>query len=385
MILKTKQPNAFEDISYLENEQKHRELICQPTILIDKEKCLTNMDRMIHLCKKHNIVFRPHFKTHQSKTIGQWFRDKGVQQITVSSVEMALYFVEQGWKDISIAFPFNVLEIEKLKAIPSDVQIHILIQKVEVAHRLIKELESSVNFLIEIDLGDHRGGLIQEEYDVIDAILSATQKSDLLNFGGFLAHAGHSYACRGRKEILQVHQIAIKQFEAIKSRFPNPRLVFSYGDTPSSSIAQDFGPVNELRPGNFIFYDLMQAQIGACGFEDIAMVLACPVVDIQRSRNEMVLYGGAVHLSKEQLLHDEYGVIYGLMVQKNAGAWSHPIEGAYLRKISQEHGILKLPEALMDNYEIGDLVYLLPVHSCLCMDLHSSAYTLDGESLAIKS
>ena len=73
------------------------------------------------------------------------------------------------------------------------------------------------------------------------------------------------------------------------------------------------------------------------------------------------------------------------MVHKNAGAWSPPIEGAYLRKISQEHGMLKLPEALMDNYKIGDWVYLLPVHSCLCMDLHSSAYTLDGESLAIKS
>ncbi len=32
-----------------------------------------------------NVLFRPHFKTHQSKGIGDLFREQGVTRIAVSS------------------------------------------------------------------------------------------------------------------------------------------------------------------------------------------------------------------------------------------------------------------------------------------------------------
>ncbi|GEM_PF-2678622 len=37
---------------------------------------------MLLKAKQHNLLFRPHFKTHQSKTIGKWFKEKGVNKIT---------------------------------------------------------------------------------------------------------------------------------------------------------------------------------------------------------------------------------------------------------------------------------------------------------------
>ena len=66
--------------------------------------------------KNNNIIFRPHFKTHQSKKVGEWFREEGVDKITVSSVSMAKYFIEHNWKDITIAFPFNILEIDDINS-----------------------------------------------------------------------------------------------------------------------------------------------------------------------------------------------------------------------------------------------------------------------------
>ena len=39
-----------------------------------------------------HVRFRPHFKTHQSLEIGRWFREFGVDAITVSSVGMAAFF-----------------------------------------------------------------------------------------------------------------------------------------------------------------------------------------------------------------------------------------------------------------------------------------------------
>ncbi|MDQ1351629.1 MAG: hypothetical protein QG657_1934, partial [Acidobacteriota bacterium] len=71
---------------------------------MDKEKALKNIIRIKEkIARSPGVRFRPHFKTHQSAQIGQWFREMGVSAITVSSVDMALYFAQHGWTDITIA------------------------------------------------------------------------------------------------------------------------------------------------------------------------------------------------------------------------------------------------------------------------------------------
>jgi D-serine deaminase-like pyridoxal phosphate-dependent protein len=43
----------------------------------------------------------------------------------------------------------------------------------------------------------------------------------------------------------------------------------------------------------------------------------------------------------------------------------------YLKGISQEHGVIVAPDKkFFDNTKIGDLVYILPIHSCLAADKH---------------
>jgi D-serine deaminase-like pyridoxal phosphate-dependent protein len=66
-------------------------MIKQPTLLLDKKRCLRNIRKMLDKAKANNIPLRPHFKTPQSQTIGRWFRKMGVHQITVSSLRMAKY------------------------------------------------------------------------------------------------------------------------------------------------------------------------------------------------------------------------------------------------------------------------------------------------------
>ena len=52
--------------------------IVRPTLVLDKDTCLRNIERMAEKAKSKNLIFRPHFKTHQSSIIGNWFRDFGV-------------------------------------------------------------------------------------------------------------------------------------------------------------------------------------------------------------------------------------------------------------------------------------------------------------------
>jgi D-serine deaminase-like pyridoxal phosphate-dependent protein len=155
--------------------------------------------------------------------------------------------------------------------------------------------------------------------------------------------------------------------ERYKDRFPD--IINSYGDTPSCSLAKSLSDFDEVRPGNFVYFDLMQHQLNACAFDDIAVAVACPVVSVYPYRNELIIYGGAVHLSNEYLADDNGRKIYGYIVRLNENGWSDPIPGAYVSSPSQEHGIVRMETEELVRFKPGDVLGVLPVHSCLTANL----------------
>ena len=78
---------------------------------------------MAEKARQSKVTFRPHFKTHQSIEIGSWFRDEGVQKITVSSVDMAEYFASDGWNDITIAFPLNIRQLPQIQELAGRINL----------------------------------------------------------------------------------------------------------------------------------------------------------------------------------------------------------------------------------------------------------------------
>ena len=117
-------------------------------------------------------------------------------------------------------------------------------------------------------------------------------------------------------------------------------LELSIGDTPSCSVVEDLSAVEEIRPGNFVYYDVMQTIIGSCSEDDIAVAVACPVVSKNGSRRQIVVYGrwrapfqrvdggspGA---------HDLWwrGAAYRRRLGADPG-------NTYVRSLSQEHGVI---------------------------------------------
>ncbi len=157
---------------------------------------------------------------------------------------------------------------------------------------------------------------------------------------------------------------------AVREKFlsVHPELELSVGDTPTCSQASDLGLADEIRPGNFVYYDLMQVQIGSCTADQIAVAMACPVVAKHEDRREVVVHGGAVHFSKDRI--EESGrPIYGRPVEDRGDLWGAIIEGGWVRKLSQDHGIVRLPKEKLERTHVGDLLKILPVHSCLTADL----------------
>jgi D-serine deaminase-like pyridoxal phosphate-dependent protein len=341
-------------------------MITTPTLLVDEQKCRNNIQKMATKAKRLGLGFRPHFKTHQSHQVGQWFRDAGITKITCSSFDMAAHFVEDSWEDIIVAFPVNVLEIGTINKLAARVNLGIVAESVEATDILSTQLAHDVDVYIKIDVGTHRTGMNPENTEAISAVINKIGSCNKMSFKGFLAHAGHSYGCRSEKEIFAVHQDCMLQLSKLKAHYPEA--LISYGDTPTCSVADVFEPVDELRPGNFCFYDLMQHQIGSCDEDEIAVAVACPVVAKHPERNEVVVYGGGVHFSKDFITEDGERT-FGRVVEKTETGWGKILPEIKLDRVSQEHGIIKAPTHWIENFKIGDIVYVLPVHSCMTMDL----------------
>lgn len=356
--------------------------ITKPSLLLSERIAKTNIQKMADKAKRHHLSFRPHFKTHQSASIGEWFREIGVEKIAVSSIEMAAYFQKHGWKDIAVAFPINLREIDRINALATKCTLSVLVSAEGVSKRLSEMAQHSLGVWLEIDTGYGRSGFPDNGLAAILNEIKMIDAAENLHFKGLLIHNGHSYKCKGQSEIKGVHEASIKRLRILKKELQTAgvsNFEISLGDTPTCAVAENFDGIDEIRPGNFIFYDLTQASIGSCALTDIAVVLACPVVAVYPARNQLVVHGGGVHLSKDSLQSSGH-ISYGRVVLPTGELWNICPPSAFVSSISQEHGILSMPAEMLQNIQVGDILGILPVHSCMTADLMRGYYLLEKSS-----
>jgi D-serine deaminase-like pyridoxal phosphate-dependent protein len=360
--------------------------VARPTLMIDRVIVRQNILTMVAKAAQMGLQLRPHFKTHQSAEIGGWFRGAGVDRITVSSIAMATYFADAGWTDITIAFPVNVRAMAELNALATRIRLGLLISDRSCIALLEQGLRAPAQAWVEIDTGDGRSGSVWDADAEIAATVAAVKATSKLRFAGLLGHAGYTYRSQGGADVQEAHGRDIGRLRLAASALRaggHHDFLVSTGDTPGCSLGHDFEGADELRPGNFVFYDVQQAQIGSCGLAQVGVALAAPVVAVYPHRSEVVLHAGGVHLAKDAIVDPEHGQIFGRIALPMARSWSAAVPGCYLRSISQEHGIAVLSPALMAQVRVGDLLAVLPVHSCMTADLMMHLHPVDtGTSTA---
>lgn len=142
----------------------------------------------------------------------------------------------------------------------------------------------------------------------------------------------------------------------------------SIGDTPGCMVCEKFEGTDEIRPGNFVFFDLMQHRLGVCELEDIALTVKAPVIGIYPERGQFVVHSGGVHFSKEYLLWDRRK-IFGISTDGKAKVVC----------LSQEHGTVAADDEYLKNLSIGQMVEFYPVHACMTANLFDRYHTKTGE------
>lgn len=357
--------------------------ICKPTLILDEAKARQNLKTMADKAAVQGIRFRPHFKTHQSAQIGEWFRAAGVEAITVSSLSMAEYFAGHGWEDILVAFLANLREMDTIRRLAGKVRLGLLVESERVVKVLDENLSDKVDIWIKIDTGLHRAGIDHRDVKTVRQLAQVIQHSPQLNLRGLLTHAGQTYHAHSTEEIRKMYAASCSAMQGLREALQADgigELEISVGDTPGCCLSDDLGGMDEIRPGNFIFFDAMMLELGVCALEDIAVAVACPVVAVHPDQGEVIVYGGAVHLSKEALDHNGQ-TIYGFTAFPAQDGWRFAGKQNYVKATSQEHGIVKLQPEEMKDIREGDLLYILPVHSCLAVDELGEYLTMQGERI----
>ncbi|WP_340103019.1 alanine racemase [Rhodohalobacter sp. 8-1] len=356
------------------------QILNRPKAVVFENNCRENIKK---LCKKADYLgadFRPHFKTHQSHVVGQWFADQGVHGITVSTPEMAAYFSKHGWNSITIAFPFYRQQIGDINKLTEHSAIRLFVQNSDDIHFLGEYLIHPVDLMIEIDAGYNRSGISYLEKDKINDLISTINESSNVSFKGFYIHDGGTYHVQGEKDVRKTIERDLNAFRELRKQYPG--VEFGLGDTPSSSLVEELYPVTELSPGNLIFYDLMQIEIGSCSYKDLGLLVRVPVVQEKPYQDLCIIHGGAVHFSKERLRING-GDTYGQPVVIDDDGNIQKIEGTSVTAISQEHGTVTGLKALKAAYKTEHLseLWVCPVHSCLTANLFETYITPTGESI----
>jgi D-serine deaminase-like pyridoxal phosphate-dependent protein len=228
---------------------------------------------------------------------------------------------------------------------------------------------------LKIDVGYGRAGV---RWDDADALARLVRSVPAPGPAGILTHAGQAYAAAGRAEVLAVHAAQLARLaaaRAVAAEVAGRPVEVSIGDTPTCRAADAFAGVDELRPGNFVYFDRMQHAAGICAETELAAFVLCPVVGVHDGGRRLVLHAGAVHLSKDRL-----GDGYGCLVEFDAAGPGPLRADRPMTSLSQEHAVVEAG-ADAESLRPGDAVLVAPVHSCLAADLLPGGSTWSGTPL----
>jgi D-serine deaminase-like pyridoxal phosphate-dependent protein len=359
------------------------ETLKTPSLVLDVTKVKRNAERMTQRVKQFGADLRPHIKTHKCIEVARIQTAGHSGAVTVSTLAEARAFATHGFSKITYAVPIEPGKFSEAIELSRNCELSLITDDVEIPAQLndaAKTANVQLNLFLKVDCGYHRCGVEPSTTEAFEIPRRITAASNL-RFAGILTHAGHSYHCQSKPELLvlaQHERDLMTQFaEALRGEVGDVPIV-SIGSTPTIASVDHLSGVNEVRPGNYIFFDAFQATLGSCSFDDCALTVLASVIHRDVSRRKIIIDAGAIALSKDRgpvELDPKCG--YGKVLD---------LEGNDLKlnvnELSQEHGVLLAedPSALY-RLQVGSRVRVLANHSCLTAAQHSHYNVIENGSV----
>lgn len=352
-----------------------------PSLVLDAHRVRQNAARISDIARRNNVRLRPHIKTHKCIEVARIQTDGFDGAITVSTLAEARDFSANGFSDITYAVPIEPGKFaEAIEILQRGVKLSLLTDNAEAAKMLDEAAgRAGVRFdvFVKIDCGTHRVGVEPHLAEAVDIPRQLTDVKNL-HFAGILTHAGHSYDVKTVEEIKTVarHERDIMVEHASKLRGLGIEVpTVSIGSTPTINHIDHMRGIDEVRPGNYIFFDNYQATLGSCAFDDCALTVLAAVVHRDAARRKIVIDAGGIAMSKDRGpvgLDPTCG--YGRVLDLEGKD-----TGMRLSSLSQEHGVIHAADDdAFHRFKIGDRVRILANHSCMTAAQHTHYNVLEN-------
>jgi len=352
-----------------------------PALIIDKSTLLRNIQKMATKVQHSGVQLRPHVKTHKCLEIANLQAESGAAGLTVSTIGEATVFINQGFSDVTLAYPIIPDKFPALMEQAQQAQVNIVTDHSTIITLLEAQCiaaDTQLNVLLKIDCGYHRFGLNPSDSQ---ALILAKQIADAshLTFGGILTHAGHAYTAKSPEEIrtiAETEQNVMIQFSETLERNGIDHETVSIGSTPTAMLTTKFKEgITEIRPGNYVFFDNTQVLLGSCQVTDCALTVLASVVSIKDSH--VIMDAGATVLSKDAgAVHIPPHLGYGVVLMPDDSATPAKAE---ITSLSQEHGKIRFTDNSQHRaFSPGNHLRIIPNHSCLTANLFDQYFVVDG-------
>ncbi len=358
-----------------------------PALLLDLDRLERNCARMRERAAALGVALRPHLKTAKSLDVARVAAGEPVRGATVSTLREAEYFARGGEREILYAAGIVPGKFAHAARIMRETGCDLLcitdsLDVARAAAAFAQRNAITLSFLIEIDSGEHRGGLLPGDPAIV-ALAKEIDAAEGLRLRGVMTHAGHSY---GTDDLAEVRRIAGEERDAVVAAANAIRAagmpceIVSVGSSPTALHAEHLDGVTEIRAGIYMFWDLSQLSRHICREEEIAASVLASVIGHNVQGGSIILDAGALALSKDITANrflPEAG--YGFVCDAESG---ERLGDLAVATVHQEHGTVPVREARwFARLPVGSLVRVLPNHACITCAGYDAFNVLRGNAV----
>ncbi|MGL4280260.1 MAG: D-TA family PLP-dependent enzyme, partial [Albidovulum sp.] len=323
--------------------------IATPMPVIDEDRLAANIARAQGYMTAHGLAFRPHIKTHKIPAVARAQLAAGAVGINCQKLTEAEVFADAGFQDILITY--NILgpaRLAGLKALNDRIAcLRVVADSAVTVAGLAADFAGAkpLRVLVECDTGGGRVGVQSPEAAL--ALAESIAAAPGLRFDGLLTYP----AVGGAERVEAFLSAAMALLAARGIDCP----IRSNGGSPDLWKAHLVPSATEHRAGTYVYNDRSMVRAGECTREDLAMHVLATVVS-RPTPARAVLDAGSKALTSDLLGFPDHGEIEGL-------------PGARIVSLSEEHAVVDLSACTAPLPEVGDMVRVIPNHTCVVSNL----------------
>ncbi len=334
-----------------------------PYIYINYRKMLENIKTMADLAREADVDLRPHCKSHKTVEIAKQQIRFGASGITASTLKEVGMLIKGGIDSITLAYPLIGDEkINNYLKLGKNIDLRTIVLDFEHAKYLTRffSRKNPLIAYLKVDCGLKRLGIQPED---IESVIEQISELDNIILVGLLTHGGQSYSGLISKEVVaKVEAAAVLSHKL-------PSLLASAGSTPTAKDLLKIPGIDEIRPGNYVFYDNTMINLGVCSVNECSLFVKSTILAIYK--DYMVIDAGSKSLSSDSGVHGNNLLKgFGLVVEDKT---------LIIERLSEEHGIVTGNG--INNFKVGDYLTIIPNHACSVVNLFDEMHVFDGNKL----